>query len=93
VTLARALGLPEPVQRQFPSPQPATVLEALPDGRLIVEPDTQPGVEWGPAPWGPRPASGAVPPVGTRCLVLQAGAGVQSPWVVALDWRDPGAAA
>jgi hypothetical protein len=86
MTLARALGMPEPKQRQFPSPQPASVLSVEADGRLLVEPAAQPGLVWGPCMWGPRPSSGQTPPRGTGCLVLHTGAGVDKPWVVALDW-------
>lgn len=89
-------GTPARPPRQFDGPQEGAVLSVSPAGELFVTVDALGrDVRVGPCRWA-RPLEahqhGAgtlytppLPPVGTRCLVLFAGAGAGRPWVAAFD--------
>ena len=75
------------------TPQQATVLSVTAAG-VMFELDATPGHSYGPAPWSlgayATPAlaitGGFRPIVGDRCLVVFAGAGIATPWVLGW-WR------
>lgn len=82
-----------PRRRQYEGPQPARVVRASAAG-LFVALEATPSVEhkasWSRDKAHTHTVSGTTsstadvgfPPVGTRCLVLFAGAGIADPWVV-----------
>lgn len=88
-------GRPVRKRAQFPSPVEGRVNTVTPQGVKFTIPDFDGGKHvFGPAPYtlaavdpaaGPdvHDHAGTAPPVGSRCLVVFVGLGIDRPWVLA----------